>query len=166
MNYLKSSIIGVMLLGVACLLAPAQTLSRSVIGSTGSVNELLSYTVGETVIETGSSGTLILTQGFQQPDKLIGTFSDPILGHASFTLYPNPASERLMLEIQTNQPRFLQIQISDIRGRQMSPVKRIETGLGTPHSFDVNSFASGTYLLLIKNEQGTLLKGLRFVKMD
>lgn len=58
-------------------LSLAQTLERSVIGTTGSSstagNIHISSTVGEAVIQTGQSGSFILTQGFQQPDANPGT---------------------------------------------------------------------------------------------
>ncbi|MEZ5195886.1 MAG: hypothetical protein R2764_05675 [Bacteroidales bacterium] len=62
---------------IITLLAPmflfAQMVERQVIGSAGgysSTSDLkVSSTVGEAFVATGTSSTIILTQGFQQPDE-------------------------------------------------------------------------------------------------
>lgn len=146
------------------LASHAQTISRSVIGSTGSNNEQMSFTVGETVIEMGDSPDIILTQGFQQPETLTGTFVDPILGEATFVLYPNPTQEKLILKIETEKSRTLSVGFSDIRGRRILLDKEVKVGQNLEHDFDVSSFAEGNYLLLLKNEQGKVLKSFRFQK--
>lgn len=80
----------------------AQTLSPFVISSSGNYSisggTSLSSTTGEsTMIQTFSSGSTILTQGFQQPNDL----SVGIVGPENyFTIlwYPNPSSGLLSLE--------------------------------------------------------------------
>ncbi len=53
-----------------------QTATNQVIGSAGSHktagNFMVSYTVGETVVQTREKGKFILTQGFHQPSSLAG----------------------------------------------------------------------------------------------
>lgn len=161
------SYILLMLLGIGSIsICPAQTLSRSFIGTTGSTHQQLSYTVGETVINTGTTNNEVLTQGFQQGEKIIGTFIDPLLGETTFVLYPNPTTEKLILEIDTDQRRKLQVEFIDIRGRRVIPIQKVETGQALPHEFDVSSFATATYILLLKNEAGQPLKSIRFEKLD
>ena len=80
----------------------AQSLSPFVISSSGNYSQggniSLSSTTGEsTLISTFSSGSSILTQGFQQPnDASVGVSSpeNPI----SIIWYPNPAGGLLSLE--------------------------------------------------------------------
>ncbi|MEZ4828503.1 MAG: T9SS type A sorting domain-containing protein [Bacteroidia bacterium] len=153
------------LTGMFCSLY-AQTLSRSVISSTSSSKEQLSFTTGETVIATGNSGTTILTQGFHQPDRITGTFVDPLLGTTTFMLYPVPATETLNLEIQTDKRRVFLVDFTDVRGRSVGATRRIETDTNATTEFQVSSFASGAYFLLLRNEDGQLLKSLRFRKTD
>jgi hypothetical protein len=76
-------------------MADAQSIERSVIGSAGAVSAaggvILTWTVGETVINTASAGSVILTQGFQQPEQ--GTSSvDPIRLETGLAVYPNPSN--------------------------------------------------------------------------
>lgn len=66
-----------LILTALCNVAVAQTREREVISSGGgvSINGLITYTIGETVIDLGTNTTagILLTQGFQQPttDELI-----------------------------------------------------------------------------------------------
>ena len=143
-----------------------QTLSRSVIGATGSVNNQLSYTVGETVIETGSSGMLVLTQGFQQPDKLTGTFNDPLLGNVKFILYPNPTQDQLILELTIDKPQKFGVEMIDLRGRRVGALRELAPASQVMEIFSVESLAEGTYVLLLKNASGQILEQMRFRKLD
>ncbi len=144
----------------------AQTLSRSVLSSTGSTHPQLSATVGETVIHTASAGNLVLTQGFQQPDVLTGTFIDPQGGETAFLLYPNPSREALVLEVDTKNRQLLQVSFVDMQGRTVIPDQAIEARQDLSHTFEVGSLASGNYLLVLKTKEGLLLKSLRFQKVD
>jgi hypothetical protein len=143
-----------------------QTLSRTVIGSTGSVNNELSYTVGEAVIETGSGGSLVLTQGFQQPDKLTGTSNDPLLGRADYVLYPNPTQDHLILEITTDKPQSFAVEFIDLRGRRVGEVRQLEPGTNIKETFATSHLAEGTYVLLLKSTSGRILDQMRFRKLD
>ncbi|MEL6695555.1 MAG: T9SS type A sorting domain-containing protein [Bacteroidota bacterium] len=142
----------------------AQTISRSVIGATGSSNEQLSYTVGETVIHTGTSNANILTQGFQQPDTTVTTFLDPQLGEVNLTLYPNPATDQLFLDLEGKSQAQYRVKIFDMRGRQVI-AERTVTG-DSRSVFDVSDKAKGTYLMLIQSVQGKILDQLKFEITD
>lgn len=89
---------------IACILFSnslvAQSIDRNTINaegssvSTGSLN--VSYSIGETVVGT-ETGTIILTQGFQQPTFMVDEEPPPALGLENITsqieVYPNPASD-------------------------------------------------------------------------
>ena len=156
------------ILSIALLLTlnicQGQSLSRSVISSGGSNNDLLSYTLGESVTATASGSDLTLAQGFQQPDELWATSVDPLLGKATFRLYPNPTREKLILEIESEESRKIGVEFIDVRGRKVSKVLPIEIGSSTEHTFDVSSYAVGTYLLLLKDGSGKILNSFRFQK--
>lgn len=53
--------------------ANSQSIERQILASAGNYievgNKSYSYTVGEVAIETFSSATIVLTQGFHQPDS-------------------------------------------------------------------------------------------------
>lgn len=144
----------------------AQSLSRSVIGAAGSLNPALTSTVGETVVNTGDRGDLILSQGFQQPPALVGTFVDPLGASISFRLYPNPSLDMLTLELSSADPLHLKAQIIDARGRMVSP-ERVLRVQGIHHSiWQVESLAIGTYQLVLRLPNGQIGRVLRFQKIE
>lgn len=145
-------------------LAGAQTLSRSYIGSTGSIDERMSFTVGETVIDMGKASDIFWVQGFQQGDQLIGTFVDPFIGQISYKLYPNPAVEELFLEIDLKEKMSLQVSMTDARGRKVIEDRRLDIFENTKVSFTLNHLAKGNYVVLLMAEDRNTIKAIRFQK--
>ena len=126
-----------------------QKISHSVIGSDGgfysSGNVLLSQTVGETVIETSLKPPVHLTQGFQQtkpPFELPGIL-EHLFGELQISLYPNPASERLIVEIQYNTKLTFQLTLVDLNGKLLY-TKMISNDLNV---VDIANLPSGTYII-------------------
>lgn len=154
------------LLAGMCISLPAQTISRSVIGSTGGLHPQMSYSVGESIIQTGSNPTITLTQGFQQPDELLGTFTDPFLGTLDFRLYPSPTLGDLVLEVDSDQPMHLEVVFSDMRGRQVGPSVNWQVHGVSQRQLDVRHFAAGTYSLALRLEEGPVIRTIRFQKTD
>lgn len=142
-----------------------QTLSRSVIGTTGSTSEILSYTVGEVVIATGNSPDLILTQGFQQPDQEVNITSlDPVLGQADFSVYPNPTGDQLFLEMTSGAQQSLRIEFTDIQGRTVLQDPRRTFFVEEPVRYSMGRLEAGIYLLHLRSESGRLIRTLRIQK--
>jgi hypothetical protein len=65
----------VLFASLATLQSPAQTLSPTVLATSGGYSSgggySLSYTVGETIVTTLQAGSYLLTQGFQQPTPML-----------------------------------------------------------------------------------------------
>ncbi|MGD0710407.1 MAG: hypothetical protein ABR968_04440 [Bacteroidales bacterium] len=82
-------------LGICGLTARSQTLSPTVISSSGGFynnsSGMLSTTVAEmTMVQTFQSGSNFLTQGFQQPeDYTVGIVETPVVS-GDILIYPNP----------------------------------------------------------------------------
>lgn len=144
----------------------AQTLSRQVIGTTGSANPQLSYTVGETVVQTAISGSFVLTQGFQQPDQLAVNNQPGFKVDVSYKLYPNPSHDWMILELNSDQYIEVKLDIIDMAGRSVQNDIDMK-GTGTHQKkFDVSDFASGSYLMRIKSVDGKFIKTLKFERLD
>lgn len=94
---------------IAVILSKSFVLNaQEVIATSGKCSETLSgslsWTLGETVIGKGEQGGTILTQGFQQPQFIILTdFSFDENQHDSFTAFPNPAGEFVILHSQNSE---------------------------------------------------------------
>ncbi|MEL6674452.1 MAG: T9SS type A sorting domain-containing protein [Bacteroidota bacterium] len=144
----------------------AQSLSRQVISSLGNDHPQLSYTVGETVVQTAISGSFILTQGFHQPDQNAVGIDKDLAAIVDFRLFPNPARDQLNLELSSPRPLDLRINITDLRGRQVHPPQRMLVQGTSLQSLDISSLAEGLYLLRLSSQQGATLHTIKFKRLD
>jgi hypothetical protein len=147
----------------------AQTLSPTVIGSAGETfyggNVSLSWTVGEIAITTVSSAGNILTQGFHQPENgiAIGIANQDKL--FSINAFPNPISENLTLEINSDKPENFLIEVTDILGKLVKSTS-IYVGDGqAQHSISMASFAPGAYLVKVTSSNGKFTKAIKLTKI-
>lgn len=127
-------------------------LDHSVLGSAGSfwvsTNINCSFTMGESFTSTYDN-SLILTSGFQQPYFSTLELHEGI--NEQFTVYPNPASEWLV--IKSNQPIGDCI-ITDMTGRivyEFESINLIET-------IDIHFLAQGKYILINNDNKFPLIK--------
>ena len=148
---------------------PAQTLTPRVVASGGGfVSQTgfsLSYTVGEAVTSTffNTPADLILTQGFQQPEKIdtmTGTFTTSA-EQWEIKVFPNPAGDQLQVQIASARAQDLVVSIWNIPGQLVSPVYELSPG-GTT-SLDVSTLPAGTYVLQIQDKNAQR-HAMKFVK--
>ncbi|RYD86272.1 MAG: T9SS type A sorting domain-containing protein, partial [Sphingobacteriales bacterium] len=94
------------------------------------------------------------------------TYSNVVLIHVQLqvqlNIFPNPAHDRLRIELQRTRPGALQVQLRDLHGRTLW-----EQTAGGNSSLQVllNGWASGTYLLQVYDTDGHLLSTQRIVKL-
>lgn len=119
----------------------------------------LSYTIGEPFITTLYSDENVLTQGFQQPKLLLTV----IAGIAPFTelikVYPNPAGSKVCVDINSQNPLNLIIDIFSVQGLHLFSTQTRKTLT----EISSESLNAGTYLLRISHE-GLVLKTVKVVK--
>ena len=144
-------------------------LERQVIGSTSHTSTsgslMITSTLGEAVVATSVSGTLIFTQGFQQPVENGNVSIKDWEIIAEYSFYPNPTSGHLTLEFSTTRPTILMVELFDLRGRKLSqPAMEIRVNGLTKTSMDLSQFADGIYQLVIRNADGELLKTVKIQK--
>ncbi|GAB4403623.1 MAG: hypothetical protein OHK0039_02980 [Bacteroidia bacterium] len=151
----------VMLLATASL--SAQQIERSVISALGSVGSTatiqISATAGEAVTTTVTSGTLVLTQGFQQPDADGATAIDPALLQVEYKFYPNPAQDLLFLEFTSSQSLSLRAELIDAQGRSIEGYRyqyRVQGSIR--EQWDLRPLADGQYYLRLSDTDGNLLR--------
>lgn len=149
----------------------AQSLERQVISTTGNYSTTsglqLSATVGEPATPTLQSGTIILTQGFQQPDKdIAGRIED--LGVAlDYTLYPNPTKGNVYISLEAKSPVSLSLRITDVSGKQILPVLADFSVNGhVEKQIDLSQFANGTYLIQLLDRKNQLQKTFKVMKIE
>jgi|ERR1043165_186703 hypothetical protein len=147
----------------------AQSVERFVIGSTGNYstgsNVSVSATVGEAVVPTYTSGTIILTQGFQQPDLADTTTGlTEISANITWTLFPNPATTQTNLTL-SEIPANCLVQLYNMAGQLIMDRKLPQEKLTHNETIDLRGLASGTYMLSIFSN-GRLLATLPIQRVD
>ena len=132
------------------LLGQAQDLDQSVIGTAGNYSEngkaSLSWTIGETVVETVSDGTNTLTQGFQQGNLSVTTLIKQPELSSNLKVYPNPVKN--ILNVETDK-KGMDYQLLNINGQVVSNGKLENTN----QEINFSALPSGTYFLKINNEK-------------
>lgn len=145
---------------LALLLAPvvlcvhAQSLTPEVQASSGDFytggGVTLSWTLGETVTETYSSPSNIVTQGFQQPDVTVTKVEEATAG-VNVVVFPNPTAGQLSVELTSVASRKMQLELVDINGRLLhSQQAEVPAGVQTL-TMDIASLAAGQYMLRVKD---------------
>ncbi len=128
---------------------------------------MLSFSVGETVIETVISGTIILTQGFQQSDDA----NAPAVTHidekdiVNFKVYPNPSTGLFFLEFDSESNIQFLISIIDVQGRGIIEERKIQTNTKSIIEFDLSEFEEGNYFLMLKSSNGEVLESISIIKL-
>ena len=138
--------------------AQAQVLlTPSVLASTGNYTTVGNYTFSTTVgemaaIETYTSSTVILTQGFEQPNDIINGLLDIEKdANGSFSIYPVPATDHLWFGYEYDEHGHVDVSMYDMTGRKLNYTfaEDYESGK-VVHSFDCAAYAAGNYLLTAK----------------
>jgi hypothetical protein len=99
----------------------SQQLTPAVIVNSGdyfeNTNRSFSWSLGELAIETFSANSLILTQGFQQPLIKVTSIKDFHEEGITISVYPNPTTAFIHVEIKNQDGRNIIIEITDETGR-------------------------------------------------
>ncbi len=146
-----------------------QIIERQLISTTGnlsnSANLQVSATSGEIVVSTESSGTIILTQGFQQPvpEDFVGTFNIDD-SDIKISIFPNPTISTLSLGMKSQNNMDLEIEILDITGKRVFPPRKISFTGEAKETLDFSKLPSNTYLLLFKDKNSNAVKVFKIIK--
>lgn len=135
---------------LAPLLGQAQDLDQNVTATAGAYSEnatgSLSWTIGETVVETVSDGTNTLTQGFQQGNLSVTTLIKKTELSSNLKVYPNPVEN--ILHVETDKTG-MDYQLLNINGQAVSNGK-LEN---MTQEINFSDLPAGTYFLKINNEK-------------
>lgn len=116
-------------------------------GSFGNNSGSISYTLGEGISQTFTSGDITVTQGFQQSYKIVSIFKEPEDYGLTITIFPNPTRDLLKLKIQNEFKPGLQYLLFDMNGKLLSQ-KKVESN-ETDISF--NQFSNGIYFIKVQS---------------
>ncbi|MFN8321901.1 MAG: T9SS type A sorting domain-containing protein [Chitinophagales bacterium] len=148
----------------------AQSIERQVIGSSGGysvqTNISASYTVGETVIQTAAAGTILLTQGFQQPDNQTVGIVD-VVNNIQISAYPNPTTDKVIVEINAEAESQFSFQVFNALGQLvLLPTSLQQTGRVAVHQFDFSLLSPASYFIAINSNHLHFTKTIQITKTN
>lgn len=134
---------------LSCLLlssASGQSVSPEVVSSAGGryfgANVSVSWTLGETMVESYETSTVILSQGFQQGALTATSIDDLSASFGTIKVFPIPTRQNLRIEWEIAK-HVLEIRLSDLRGREL--LKQSFQGLYG--DLDLSHLSEGVYFL-------------------
>jgi len=137
--------------------------AQDVISTTGKYAETgsgsLSWSVGEPIVETVSDGSNTLTQGFHQSKLTVTTIYDKEIIGIEIKVYPNPTSNYLSVEVNSEKQKELLLSLFDMSGKLISQEKMTSS----KQTVSMKEYAPATYLLKV-TENNKELKTYQIVK--
>lgn len=76
----------------------------------------ISWTLGETVIETFNADEKILTQGFHQPTLTVVSIDDADMPRYNITAFPNPVKSYVTLSVEAEKHENMRFMLYDLNG--------------------------------------------------
>jgi hypothetical protein len=139
-------------IGILPIIVSSQTLSPTVVSSSGGFTSnssgMLSYTVAEmTMVQTFSSASNYLTQGFQQPEDLTTGINEPVVETGGLIIFPNPSNGRFTLNYYNFDNSQTQINLYDVLGQIVLSRDVSQTVGLNSQKFDISTYGQGMYFL-------------------
>ncbi len=143
---------------LAAGIVKGQSLDREVIAAAGDyfVTPALSvsWTLGEPVTETVSNEFMMLTQGFQQGEKItLTTIKDPLARLFDIKVFPNPTSDVVNISINSEKDEILTVQIYSLTGEKVLSEKTSDKNI----RLNLSDLAAANYLLSVRKLNGELI---------
>lgn len=111
-------------------------------------NGSLEWSLGEIMIETYVQPAGFLTQGFQQPTKVIVTDTESSI-EPDFLAYPNPVREILSVEIVQSGTYLLEL--FNLQGQKMIGEEITVRSSGSSYEINMEFLRAAMYLLKVTN---------------
>ena len=145
---------------------PSSLLGQEIIGSVASSTVdtngySISWTVGEIMTKTDTSGNFIFTQGYHQSGFTIVSIDR--LGESSlgqFRIYPNPFQHELNLIPEDFEEESFTATLTDMTGKVLYRFDLIND----KNTLEFPPLADAQYLLLIRSESGRYQEHFKVIK--
>lgn len=143
----------------------SQELTPQIVASAGDTYEangiILSWTLGEPIVETFTSSNAILTQGFHQADISVSPNDLVEIGGLEVDVYPNPAGEYVNIDMTTGEIKRITIELYNLDGKKVM-IKQ-DFIIENERQLHLKDIPSGTYILKIIHQDKA--KTYKIVKM-
>ncbi len=163
----QQPIAGSILLLIACCVSNAsrsQSAAPDVLASAGAffqnANGSIAWTLGEPVIATHAGGSIIITQGFHQPEYDFSTGAPTTAPSAvvEISVFPNPTRDEVFVSL-TGSGTGWNCTLYDLCGKiaiqQALPSQR--------NTLDLSAFANGPYTLHVVDGNGQLSRTFQLI---
>ena len=120
----------------------------------------VSWTLGESVIETVSDGNNILTQGFHQTNLKVTALDELKFPGLELRVYPNPTDYILYIQSRGRTDVKLQYALFDANGKILLDKKIVDN----PAKVNMALYAAGNYVLIITIADGASVQEFKIIK--
>lgn len=157
-----------LLFAIPAFLCAQGPLSREVIATAGASSARASFTIGEPVIWKGSTGGIVLNQGFQQSDANSQTaLVEDVENGLHLTIHPNPTAGEITLDFDLTRRLDLNIHLIDVAGRVvMEKGNTVSVSGQESLGMDLSDLPNGVYFLVIREMDHRFQKTLRIQKIN
>ena len=151
-------------------IARAQSnLSPVVIAAAGGVSKFstieLEWTLGESFIGTATSVDRLYTAGFHQPQLIsLKLKMQNEIGSSKITIYPNPVSNILTVQIKNDKYEKTKLILSDLLGNSLQ--ERVVTAKTASVNMPVYNLVAGIYFLRIFDKKGIQISTHKIIKAN
>ncbi len=160
---MKKQIVILLIILAFPLVIAAQTVMPQIIASSGSSYETpsaqLDWTLGELITETYTAGSIILTQGFHQPEISVETgYSDPDI-QLSVNVFPVPSSSYITVEFNEIW-QGMTIELFNLQGIRISSTPVINQRV----EINLLDLPSAGYILKVITNENKMIKSYTIIK--
>jgi hypothetical protein len=146
----------------------SQDKTPSVISPAGDIskgsNMILEWTVGEAMVETGTTSSQMYTQGFHQPVLKVQKLDDlnAVAGGNTFKVFPNPTTAVINVQLEKASQTPLLVSLLDASGKLLLNNTFPANSLSL--KINVQRLIGGVYILRITDPAGTLQGNYKIIK--
>lgn len=148
----------------ACLLwtglAQAQESSNASGGDATGSGGTVAYSIGQVVYTSNTGSTGSVDQGVQHAYEIFTVGINETVLNISLTVFPNPTTENLTLQISDYSNEKLSYQLFDMQGKQLSKGQIV----AQQTQINMNSLPTATYFVNVVNEENNQLQSFKIIK--
>lgn len=112
------------------------------------------WTIGESYMEVFGYKSTMLSQGFQQPGRMLSNTDEKTGISGKVLCYPNPATNSLIIDFNSFDETACLIEMYDLKGKLLFRERVINIPIEFTYKIALESYGPGLYLikLTVKNE--------------
>ncbi len=139
--------------------------AQEIVGTAGTTDSIanaeVSWSIGESIITTGTIGNTDVTQGFIQPTfTLVSVEKVNSIRDFNISIFPNPAINEFSIKLSKQLDEEINLSIRDVNGKLLTQEKVTDLN----QSFQIGELPPATYTVEISTKNGSYFQHLKLVK--